>query len=160
MAKDTDVTLPDIAQLCDVFYFGGTKAGALLGEAVVFTKNNTPKNFVTRIKQHGALLAKGRLLGVQFDTLFSNDLYKKIGKHAIDLAEKLKNILHEKNYRFYLESPTNQQFVIVENSKMEELSKRVVFSFWEKYDENHTVIRFATSWATKKEDVIKLMELL
>ena len=160
MAKDTDVTLPDIAQLCDVFYFGGTKVGALLGEAVVFTKNNTPKNFVTRIKQHGALLAKGRLLGVQFDTLFSNDLYKKIGKHAIDLAEKLKNILHEKNYRFYLESPTNQQFIIIENTKMEELAKNVSFSFWEKYDENHTVIRLATSWATTEEDLNELVKLL
>ena len=160
MAKDTDVTLPDIAQLCDVFYFGGTKVGALLGEAVVFTKNNTPKNFVTRIKQHGALLAKGRLLGVQFDTLFSNDLYKKIGKHAIDLAEKLKNILHEKNYRFYLESPTNQQFIIIENTKMEEMAKNVSFSFWEKYDENHTVIRLATSWATTEEDLNELVKLL
>ena len=160
MAKDTDVILPDIAQFCDVFYFGGTKAGALLGEAVIFTKNNTPKNFVTRIKQHGALLAKGRLLGVQFDTLFSNDLYKKIGKHAIDLAEKLKNILHEKNYRFYLESATNQQFIIIENTKMEELAKNVSFSFWEKYDENHTVIRFVTSWATTEKDLDELIKLL
>ena len=107
MAKDTDVILPDIARLCDVFYFGGTKVGALLGEAVVFTKNNTPKNFVTRIKQHGALLAKGRLLRVQFDTLFSNNWYKRIGKHTINLSEKLKNILYEKNYKFYLESSTN-----------------------------------------------------
>ena len=160
MAKNTDLTLPDIARLCDVFYFGGTKVGALLGEAIVFTKNNTPKNFVTRIKQHGALLAKGRLLGVQFDTLFSNDLYKKIGKHAIDLAEKLKNILHEKNYRFYLESPTNQQFIIIENTKMEELAKNVSFSFWEKYDENHTVIRLATSWATTEKDLNELVKLL
>jgi len=136
------------------------EAGTLLGEAVVFTKNNTPKNFVTRIKQQGALLAKGRLLGVQFDTLFSNDLYKKIGKHAIDLAEKLKNILHEKNYRFYLESPTNQQFIIIENTKMKELAKNVSFSFWEKYDENHTVVRFATSWTTTEKDLDKLIKLL
>ena len=160
MAKDTDVTLPDIAQLCDVFYFGGTKAGALLGEAVVFTKNNTPKNFVTRIKQHGALLAKGRLLGVQFDTLFSNDLYKRIGKYTVNLSEKLKNILHKKNYRFYLESPTNQQFIIIENIKMEELAKKVSFSFWEKYDEKHTVIRLATSWATTEKDLNELEKLL
>ena len=160
MAKDTDVILPDIARLCDVFYFGGTKVGALLGEAVIFTKNNTPKNFVTRIKQHGALLAKRGLFGVQFDTLFSDDLYKRIGKHAIDLAEKLKNILHEKNYRFYLESPTNQQFIIIENIKMEELAKNVSFSFWEKYDENHTVIRFATSWATTEKDLNELVKLL
>ena len=160
MAKDTDVTLPDIARLCDVFYFGGTKAGALLGEAVIFTKNNTPKNFVTRIKQHGALLAKGRLLGVQFDTLFSNDLYKRIGKYTVNLSEKLKNILHKKNYRFYLESPTNQQFIIIENIKMEELEKKVSFSFWEKYDEKHTVIRLATSWATTEKDLNELEKLL
>lgn len=160
MAKNTDVTLELLCELCDVFYIGGTKIGALSGEAIVFTHNNTPKNFVTFIKQHGALLAKGRLLGVQFDTLFTDDLYFRISKHAIEMSEILKRELAEKGYRFYFESPTNQQFVIVENSKMEELSKRVVFSFWEKYDENHTVIRFATSWATKKEDVIKLMELL
>ena len=160
MAKDTDVTLPDIARLCDVFYFGGTKVGALLGEAVIFTKNNTPKNFVTRIKQHGALLAKGRLLGVQFDTLFSNDLYKRIGKYTVNLSEKLKNILHEKNYRFYIESPTNQQFIVIENIKMEELAKNVSFSFWEKYDEKHTVIRLATSWATTEKDLNELVKLL
>lgn len=160
MAKNTDVTLEVLCELCDVFYIGGTKIGALSGEAIVFTHNNAPKNFVTFIKQHGALLAKGRLLGVQFDTLFTDNLYFRISKHAIEMSEILKRELAEKGYRFYFESPTNQQFVIVENSKMEELSKRVVFSFWEKYDENHTVIRFATSWATKKEDVIKLMELL
>ncbi len=160
MAKDTDVTLPDIARLCDVFYFGGTKAGTLLGEAIVFTKNNTPKHFMTRIKQQGALLAKGRLLGIQFDTLFSNNLYQNIGKHAIKLAEKLKNVLHQKNYRFYLESPTNQQFIIIENTKMKDLSKNVSFSFWEKYDEDHTVIRFATSWATTEKDLDELIKLL
>lgn len=160
MAKNTDVTLKVLCELCDVFYIGGTKIGALSGEAIVFTHNNAPKNFVTFIKQHGALLAKGRLLGVQFDTLFTDNLYFRISKHAIEMSEILKRELAEKGYRFYFESPTNQQFVIVENSKMEELSKRVVFSFWEKYDENHTVIRFATSWATRKEDVIKLMELL
>lgn len=160
MAKNTDVTLELLCELCDVFYIGGTKIGALSGEAIVFTHNNAPKNFVTFIKQHGALLAKGRLLGVQFDTLFTDDLYFRISRHAIEMSEILKSELQEKGYRFYFESPTNQQFVIVENSKMEELSKRVVFSFWEKYDENHTVIRLATSWATKREDVEKLMDLL
>ena len=142
------------------FILEGRKLEHCFGEAVVFTKNNTPKNFVTRIKQHGALLAKGRLLGVQFDTLFSNDLYKRIRKHTINLSEKLKNILHEKNYRFYLESPTNQQFIIIENTKMEELAKNVSFSFWEKYDENHTVIRFVTSWATTEKDLDELIKLL
>ena len=117
MAQESDLTLPDIAKLCDVLYIGGTKVGTLCGEAVVFTKNNTPKNFVTRIKQHGALLAKGRLLGVQFDALFSDNLYFEISKHAIEMAEKLKSVLKEKGYRFFLESPTNQQFVILENKK-------------------------------------------
>ncbi len=160
MSKESDLTLPDIAKLCDVFYIGGTKVGALCGEAVVFTKNNTPKNFVTRVKQHGALLAKGRLLGVQFDALFSDNLYFEISKHAIEMAEKLKSVLKEKGYRFFLESPTNQQFVILENKKMDELRKNVSFCFWEKYDENHSVVRFATSWSTKEEDVEKLRKIL
>ena len=160
MAKDTDVDIPTIAKYCDIFYIGGTKVGALCGEAIVFTKGNMPKYFTTMVKQHGALLAKGRLLGVQFDTLFTDDLYLKIGKTAIDTAELLKKGLQDKGYRFYLDSPTNQQFIILENSKLEELSKHVRYGFWEKYDDSHTVIRFATSWATTKEDVEKLMELL
>ena len=160
MAKDTDVDIPTIAKYCDIFYIGGTKVGALCGEAIVFTKGNMPKYFTTMVKQHGALLAKGRLLGVQFDTLFTDDLYLKIGKSAIDTAELLKKGLQDKGYRFYLDSPTNQQFIILENSKLEELSKHVRYGFWEKYDDSHTVIRFATSWATTKEDVEKLMELL
>lgn len=160
IAQESDLTLPDIAKLCDVLYIGGTKVGTLCGEAVVFTKNNTPKNFVTRIKQHGALLAKGRLLGVQFDALFSDNLYFEISKHAIEMAEKLKSVLKEKGYRFFLESPTNQQFVILENKKMDELRKNVSFCFWEKYDEDHSVVRFATSWSTKEEDVEELRKIL
>ena len=160
MSKNTDVTLSDIARLCDAFYIGGTKVGALCGEAVVFTKNNTPKHFMTMVKQRGALLAKGRLLGVQFDALFTDNLYFEISKHAIDMAEILKQGLMEKGYRFFIDSPTNQQFIILENSKMEALKNKVAFSFWEKYDENHTVVRFATSWATKEEDVRALINLL
>lgn len=160
MSKETDVTLADIAMLCDVFYIGGTKVGALCGEAVVFTKNNMPKRFMTRVKQHGALVAKGRLLGVQFDALFTDDLYFEIGAHAIKMAEKLKEILREKGCTFYLDSPTNQQFIVVENSKLQELGKKVTYSFWEKYDENHTVIRLATSWSTTEEDVEALREAL
>ena len=160
MSKESDLTLPDIARLCDVFYIGGTKVGALCGEAVVFTKNNMPKQFLTIVKMHGGLLAKGRLLGIQFDTLFSDNLYFDISKHAIEMAEILKAGLKEKEYPFFIDSPTNQIFVILENNKMKELEKNVVFSFWEKYDENHTVIRFATSWATKKENIDKLMQLL
>lgn len=160
MSKNTDVTLPDIARLCDAFYIGGTKVGALCGEAVVFTKNNTPKHFMTIVKQHGALLAKGRLLGVQFDALFTDNLYFDISRHAIDMAELLKQGLLQKEYCFYMDSPTNQQFIIMENKQMEALKKDVAFSFWEKYDETHTVVRFATSWATKEEDVRALLDLL
>lgn len=159
-SKENDATISDITKLCDAFYFGGTKVGALCGEAVVFTKNNTPKNFITIVKQHGALLAKGRLLGIQFDTLFEENLYFEISKNAIKTAERLKEILRKKGYRFYMETPTNQQFIILENNKMEKLKEKVVFSFWEKYDEDHTVVRFATSWATKMEDVEKLNEVL
>ena len=160
MSKNTDVTLPDIARICDAFYIGGTKVGALCGEAVVFTKNNTPKHFMTIVKQHGALLAKGRLLGVQFDALFTDNLYFDISRHAIDMAELLKQGLLQKEYCFYMDSPTNQQFIIMENTQMEALKKDVAFSFWEKYDETHTVVRFATSWATKEEDVRVLLDLL
>lgn len=160
MSKETDVTLADIAMLCDVFYIGGTKVGALCGEAVVFTKKNTPKHFMTMVKQRGALVAKGRLLGVQFDALFTDDLYFEIGAHAINMAEKLKEVLREKGYTFYLDSPTNQQFIVVENSKLQELGKKVTYSFWEKCDESHTVIRLATSWSTTEEDVEALREVL
>ncbi|WP_270972557.1 threonine aldolase family protein [Streptococcus agalactiae] len=159
-AKDTDVDFPTIAALSDVFYIGGTKMGALAGEAVVFTKKNRPKQFTTIVKQHGALLAKGRLLGLAFDRFFTDDLYLKIGKHAIDLAEELKIILEEKGYSFYLKSPTNQQFVIVENTKLADLAKNVAYSFWEKYDDHHTVIRLATSWSTSREDVTALRNVL
>ena len=160
VSEGTDLTLQDIAQLCDCFYIGGTKAGLLCGEAVVFTGKNMPAHFLTRVKQHGALLAKGRLLGVQFDALFTDELYLKIGENAITTAAVLKNGLKEKNYEFYIDSPTNQIFVVLNNVQMKKLSEQVVFSFWEKKDDSHTVIRFATSWATRMEDVHKLLTLL
>ena len=161
-SPQNDLSLSDIANLCDAFYIGGTKVGALCGEALIFTNNRfeTPAHFITQIKQHGALLAKGRLLGVQFDALFTDNLYYKIGEHGILMADKLKNIFKTKGFRFYLESPTNQQFIILENSKMEELSKTIAFSFWEKYDENHTVVRFATSWSTTQQDLEELEKAL
>ena len=159
-SPSSDLTLPLIAEYCDVFYIGGTKVGALLGEAIVFTKNNLPEYFVAHMKQQGALLAKGRLLGLQFDTLFTDQLYFKISEHAITMAMLLKQGLAEKQYRFYLDSPTNQQFIILENKQMEELKKSVAFSFWEAYDDSHTVIRFATSWATEEADVRALLALL
>ena len=160
MSDDTDVTMENIANICDVFYIGGTKVGALCGEAVVFPNGNEPKHFLTMVKQRGALLAKGRLLGIQFDALFTAGLYFKISRHAIEMANRLKAGLREKGYRFYLESPTNQQFLIMENKKLEQLAKKVKYSFWEKFDDDHTIIRFATSWATKQEDVDELLELL
>ncbi len=160
MSGETDVTLADIARLCDVFYIGGTKVGALCGEAVVFTKHNRPAHFVNAVKKRGALLAKGRLLGVQFDALFTDGLYFELSRHAIQMARELKTILHEKGVEFYLESPTNQQFVILEDAKLEELKKQVSISFWEKYDSQHTVVRFATSWSTTPEDLEFLRSVL
>ena len=160
MSNENDITMEDIAKYSDVFYIGGTKIGAMFGEAIVFTKNDTPNHFITRIKQHGALLAKGRFLGIQFDTLFEDNLYFNISKNAIQTAEKIKQILKEKGYKFYMETPTNQQFIILENKQMEELKEKVQFCFWEKYDETHTVVRFATSWATTDEEIEELRKIL
>ena len=158
MSSDTDVTLQDVAQLCDVFYIGGTKVGALCGEAVVFPEK-APRHFLTSVKQHGALLAKGRLLGIQFDTLFTDNLYFDISRHAIERAEELKRVLQEKGCTFAWESPTNQQFIILEDSTVRRLKEHVVFSFWEKADETHTVVRFVTSWATRKEEIEELSRM-
>ncbi len=160
MSRESDLTLEDICRICDVFYIGGTKVGALCGEAVVFTKNNKPAHFMHSIKKRGALLAKGRLLGVQFDTLFTDGLYFEIGRHAIDMAEQMKKIFKDHGLRFYLESPTNQQFIILENGLMERMKEELAFSFWEKYDEDHTIVRFATSWSTTQDDMKKLEEAL
>lgn len=159
-SKECNITLTELCKLCDVFYIGGTKVGALCGEAVVFTHNNMPAHFNTLVKQRGAMVAKGRLLGVQFDALFSDDLYMRIGHHAIEKAERLIEVFKNKGYRFFLDSPTNQQFIILDNKDMERLSKEVGFSFWEKYDENSTVVRFATSWSTTDEDIDGLERIL
>ncbi len=159
-ARDNNVGLLDFLRLCEVFYIGGTKCGTLAGEAVVFKKGFAPEHFLMQVKRHGGLLAKGRLLGVEFDALFTDRLYFEIGEHGIRMAEKLKAIFEKKGYRFFLNSPTNQQFVILKNSLMEELRKEVVFSFWEKYDESSTVVRFATSWSTTEEDLDALDRIL
>ena len=160
MSSRAELTLQDIANLCDVFYIGGTKVGALCGEAVVFTKGNKPKHFMTSVKKRGALLAKGRLLGVQFDTLFTDDLYFHISRHAIEMAERMKELFLSNGLRLYLDSPTNQQFVILDNERMEAMRERIAFSFWEKYDDSHTVVRFATSWSTNEDDLAALEEAL
>jgi len=159
-SSSTDVTLPDIAKYCDVFYIGGTKVGAFIGEAVVFTNGNKPEHFENLQKKHGALLAKGRLIGIQFETLFTDDLYLTIARHANALAEDLKAFLLAKGYRLLLDSPTNQQFVILENKQMEALKEKVRFGFWEKVDEDHTAVRFATCWSTTEEDIAELKSLL
>ena len=156
MSRHTDVTLRDVAALCDVFYIGGTKVGALCGEAVVFTRKNEPAHFITSVNRRGALLAKGRLLGVQFDALFTDDLYFRISRHAIDMAERMKEIFAAHGLRMYLESPTNQQFVILENEQLAKLQKEIRVSFWEKYDADHTVVRFAASWSTTEADLAAL----
>ena len=160
MSLDTDVTLRDIAELCDVFYIGGTKVGALCGEAVVFTHNNAPKHFFTTVKQNGALLAKGRLLGVQFDTLFTDGLYFEISKNAIDRAEDLKHLFAQKGYSFFKNSPTNQQFIILSDEKIKELTPDVRFEIWERIDEEYCAVRFATSWATEERDIEALAKIL
>ena len=160
MSEETDVTLPDIAALCDAFYIGGTKVGALCGEAVVFPRHGAPKRFITHIKQHGAMVAKGRLIGVQFDALFTDNLYFDISRHAIDMAKKLRQGFEQRGCRFFIDSPTNQQFVILGNETLARLGKNARYSFWQKYDEKHSVVRFATSWATPPENVDRLMALL
>jgi len=159
MSPGTDVTLPVLCQYCDCFYIGGTKVGALCGEAVVFPQKS-PKRFFSQIKQHGALLAKGRLLGVQFDTLFTDNLYLEIAAHAIKMAQKMKKGLEELGYSFFLDSPTNQQFILMKDETLEKIKDQVRYSFWEKPDDTHTVIRFATSWATEEKDVDALLALL
>ena len=153
MSDACDLTLQDIAQLVDVFYIGGTKVGALCGEAVVFTKGNRPDHFMTSVKKRGALLAKGRLLGIQFDTLFTDDLYFKISRHAIKMAGRIKEIIKEKGWRVYMDSPTNQQLIIMDDAEMAQLAKSVVFDRWGVYDETHTIVRLASSWSTTEEDI-------
>ena len=160
VSSDSDMDLADIAALCDVFYIGGTKVGALCGEAVVFTRGNAPKYFMTTVKQNGAMLAKSRVLGVQFDALFTEGVYLKIAKRAIEASDLLRGILREKGYRFFIESGTNQVFIIIDNKRLEMLKRNVRCSVWEKYDKENTVIRLATSFATTKEDVLLLAQYL
>ncbi len=160
MSPGTDVDLPFLAQVCDVFYIGGTKVGALCGEAVVFPRGNAPKHFITMVKQRGAMVAKGRLLGVQFDALFTDDLYRTISAHAIRMAMKLKEGFKSKGYPLLLDSPTNQQFVILSKEQFARLEQNFKFCVWEPVDEDHTAVRFATSWATREEDVDTLLSML
>ncbi len=157
---ENDVTLPDLARLCDVFYIGGTKCGALLGEAVVFPKHDTVPHFFSILKQHGAVLAKGFVAGQQFDTLFSDNLYEKIGHTAIEAAERIRQALREKGYTLAFDAPTNQIFVLLDREQLDRLSEKVEMSFWEKPDREHTIMRFVTSWATTEAEVDRLVALL
>ena len=159
-ARDTDVTLKDIAFLCDIFYIGGTKVGALFGEAVVIPQPGLIRQFDTIVKQRGVLLAKGRLLGLQFDTLFTDGLYLKIARHAIDMADRIVEGLKANGYTFYIRPQSNQLFVQLENSLYEKLAQRIGFEVWEKRADGTTVVRIATSWATREDDVAELLEEL
>ena len=158
VAENTDVTLELLAQVCDVFYIGGTKVGALFGEAVVICNPDMKADFRYIIKQRGGMLAKGRLLGIQFEELFSNNLYYDIAKHAIDLSMKIQTELMKQGYQFAIESNTNQQFVILPNEKYNKLKEKYGLTFWEKYDDEQSVVRICTSWATKEEAVLELIK--
>lgn len=160
-ADGNDVSLPFLASHCDAFYIGGTKCGALCGEAVVFPRGNVPEKFFTRVKQHGALLAKGRLAGVQFDTLFTDGLYREIGRHADVLAVEIPRLFSKYSIG-YAPTPslTNQQFLLVRKDALEALAAEVSFEKWAPHDDEYDFCRFVTSWATKRQDLEKLEEIL
>jgi threonine aldolase len=158
-SPDNDVALPDIARLCDAFYIGGTKCGALAGEAVVVPDPKLIPHFFTRIKQHGALMAKGRILGAQFDELFRDNLYLEICKKADEQARRIEDKLVSRGIELLFRSPTNQVFFIIGKEQMEKLSENVEFSFWEWRPDGRVVVRLATSWASTDEDVDSLLAL-
>ena len=160
MADGNDITLPWLARHCDVFYIGGTKIGALCGEAVVFCGRKAHKHFFSIQKQHGAVIAKGALIGLQFEALFTEKLYFRLARHAIDMAMRMRRIFQENDIPFYIDSPTNQQFVILPNEKTERLAQEIEFTHWGQADKNNTICRFVTSWATTDEELDRLSALL
>lgn len=160
MAEGNDVTLPYLARHCDVFYIGGTKIGALCGEAVVFCGRKAHKHFFSIQKQHGAVIAKGALIGLQFEALFTDGLYFELSRHAVNMAMRLKALFREKGYQFYVDSPTNQQFVVLRNELVTRLQQRVAFTHFGQTDKHHTICRFVTSWATTEEDIASLRAAL
>lgn len=160
MADGNDVTLPYLARHCDVFYIGGTKLGALCGEAVVFCGRKAHKHFFSIQKQHGAVIAKGALIGLQFEALFTDDLYFKLARHANEMAMQMKDIFREHGIPFYIDSPTNQQFVIIPDEQVEPLAAEIEFTHWGQADKRHTICRFVTSWATTSADLDTLRRLL
>ena len=159
-SEGCDVSLSDIAALADVFYLGGTKQGALFGEAVVIVNDALKKDFRYCIKQNGGMLAKGRLLGLQFLTLFEDGLYFQLSEHAVSQAMRIRDTFESKGFGFLVQSPSNQQFPILDNTTMERLSSDFLFSFWQKVDDTHTAVRFCTSWATRPEAVDALIAAL
>ena len=159
-AKTSDVTLEDLGRLTDVFYIGGTKVGALFGEAVVVRDPALMPHFFTTMKQSGAVLAKGRMLGIQFATLFEDERYVTISRHAIAMAEKLAAAFREKGYRFYIEPESNQLFLVMKMEDVKRLEPDVTFTHCEPYGDDAMIVRFVTSWATKEENVEKLIALL
>ena len=159
-AEENDITLPDLARLCDAFYVGGTKMGALFGEALVLTHPALKRDFRYMIKRHGGMLAKGRLLGVQFEALLENGLYFEIGRHNVSLAMQLKRACQEKGYPMYVDSPTNQQFPILSNSMLKKLEGVCTWFLQAKIDADHTAVRFCTSWATTQEEVDEVIRIL
>lgn len=159
-AEGNDLSMRDIAQCCDAFYIGGTKCGALFGEAIVTRRPELFRRFFSLMKMHGAVLAKGRLLGVQFKTLFEDGLYYRLGKHAVRLAMKLRQGFIDRGYRLFMDSPTNQQFVVLDNSLIERLEKMASFDLWGAKGEKESVVRFVTDWSTKEEDVDRLLDAL
>lgn len=160
MAADNDTTLADFAKLCDAFYIGGTKVGAMFGEAVVVSNPAIAEDFRYLIKQRGGMLAKGWLLGIQFQTLFEDGLYFRISKHAVDLADKIRQTLHRLGYPMLIEGTTNQIFVVLPNSLLKQLDSDFTYAVWEYVDDAHTAVRFCTSWATKPESVDALCAAL
>ena len=159
-APGSDATLQDVAECCDFFYIGGTKNGAMMGEAMVILNPELKRDFLYIVKQRGGLFAKGRLLGLQFSTLFREGLYYRLARHANVQAMRIREGFAALGVRFLVDSPTNQQFIILENSKLAELRQHVSFSFWERVDETHTAVRFAASWSTTPEDIAALRALL
>ena len=156
----SDVTLKDIARLADVFYIGGTKVGALFGEAVVITNPDLLKHFTPLVKQHGALLAKGRLLGLQFEALFTEGLYFKIGEEAVRKALRLREIFEENGFPAAMDSPTNQQFFVLPNTVIDRLQENASIELWGPRGETETTVRFVTGWSTTDEDIETLKRLI
>lgn len=160
MAEGNDIDLPFLAHHCDAFYIGGTKVGALLGEALIYTNTRAPKYIFTIIKRHGALLAKGRVLGLQFDTLFTDDLYFRVSRHAIDMAQALRKVFAMHGLSLGIDSPTNQQFVILSKEQKQRLAEEIAFEIWEPLPNDHLLCRFVTCWATTEADIVALDEAL